>query len=1408
MRDMQTGDSGDHMKRLILTTIAIALVLNTPLSAQQASQNIPVLPVIPESSGEADWYLRGDGYLQRQVEPTIAVSTRNPDHLLSFFVDYRAVDVPDDIGLGEGTQTFALAMKTSNLMLAGLIPLPQIPLFEEPPIAAAEAWVGGSASHDGGLTWSGFFMPGASFDHSLISEDSPVYGLQAATDPVAVAGPCGYVYVSFMAFTRGDQSKLVVARFQDRNDSESGKTWQYQGTWELESGNNATNGYFLDKPHINLDVFRDESDFSAYGQYYPDGEYECGHRVYTSYSTFNGLDKLGKFQSKLNFATSVDRGETWSKSRIQQPYTQNQGSFIAVDPRPGTPPNGGGSVYLVWRHFYTPETIVMIKTEDYGKRFTKPIELTGDIPMAAFDQPTLSAWDGESPPSPDYLTARSNAFPTAAVTGDGTVFVAWQEKVDTDNGRPAANGSPRIVMVRSTTGGNSWTDIYGNPGARTAVDIARRDDPLDSLSTAPPPAGFGALPDPRDSGPQVKPWLSFGGGKLALAYTEARGFLDEEGEGTRDEEGVESIGITDDDLSDTGYISGIDRVVDFRVALLDPATGQTLDTTQVSRYPISGYADLTDGEQVSDIAPIAPELCDRVNGPPEYCQPSLNLYNKNHSGAGQVPFMGDYPGMSPIVPLVYDDIDDQGAKMWRWAIEERDVPYQAFHVVFPDNRHLIPPTVSEFTPAGGIDPLAEWQRYLYYNFPPTEDNPNCVNPGSRNTDVLTAKVNAQLVLSAPTTYKQGSPGDPTWGYPISVFNQSAETRFYQLEILEDRDFASFAVVPGELEFPAEKYVGVVEIFPYSSTSQMVYVDPEASEQMIIEVKQVKWDEKIQIPMWVPVDGGQLGYVTLNPDPSNPDIAGSERQNLIITTEAIETYEGDQVIDALNPFVRNPFVRNPFVRNPFVRNTAIDDQMELYKVIDTTWSVQATEDSGAGSYLPVINIDNAEQFLGNYAFQLLIYKNASYGTRALEGCETVNAGNPVILSNVVQAPGDTAENPFVRNPFVRNPFVRNPFVRNPFVRNSAITVAPSDGVVLEELTTSNATQIGAKNLIDENGVLRVPRVPEKIYITLRAFQLVDDATIEASGFRYRPDVDEPAISAVPTRCTDLLDCVVSPSPDLVPMQQDELTYLNPPTLDTSSRGAFPAGSEINFPIDGWDGTWVLKNQADHPDAYAEAENGDLTQGYYLCAQQYMYDHPEYLEYLPLDVSGCIGPLYQDPTPTDNTMDHGEAIHIEPAPSLTIPADTEPGLYYLTVYVDDQVEISEINEVNNTAYFLIDVLPAQIWDFIGPMEPWYEGYPMSAGSTIPIKWYYEEDGQKVASYSPYLEIRVAGPFDCDLGEDEDTVETVNDAGWSALRYKNSDWQFNWDTVGLDVGCYNVRIYQPITGQVDGPFGFELR
>jgi hypothetical protein len=109
-----------------------------------------------------------DLFLNRQVEPTVAVSTRNPQHVLTFFNDYRAVNIQDDLGLGE-TQNgaFATAWRHVRQWLARLAGRRPPTRHATPAIAAAsEAWIGGSRSYDNGLTWSGMFLPGAPLDTS------------------------------------------------------------------------------------------------------------------------------------------------------------------------------------------------------------------------------------------------------------------------------------------------------------------------------------------------------------------------------------------------------------------------------------------------------------------------------------------------------------------------------------------------------------------------------------------------------------------------------------------------------------------------------------------------------------------------------------------------------------------------------------------------------------------------------------------------------------------------------------------------------------------------------------------------------------------------------------------------------------------------------------------------------------------------------------------------------------------------------------------------------------------------------------------------------------------------------------------------------------------------------------------
>ena len=74
----------------------------------------------------------GDPFLQRQNEPSIAASTRNPLHLLAGANDYRTVDMP---GLADGDET-------------------------------GDAWLGLFKSFDGGQRWISTLLPGLSAGHS------------------------------------------------------------------------------------------------------------------------------------------------------------------------------------------------------------------------------------------------------------------------------------------------------------------------------------------------------------------------------------------------------------------------------------------------------------------------------------------------------------------------------------------------------------------------------------------------------------------------------------------------------------------------------------------------------------------------------------------------------------------------------------------------------------------------------------------------------------------------------------------------------------------------------------------------------------------------------------------------------------------------------------------------------------------------------------------------------------------------------------------------------------------------------------------------------------------------------------------------------------------------------------------
>jgi VCBS repeat-containing protein len=134
------------------------------------------------------------------------------------------------------------------------------------------------------------------------------------------------------------------------------------------------------------------------------------------------------------------------------------------------------------------------------------------------------------------------------------------------------------------------------------------------------------------------------------------------------------------------------------------------------------------------------------------------------------------------------------------------------------------------------------------------------------------------------------------------------------------------------------------------------------------------------------------------------------------------------------------------------------------------------------------------------------------------------------------------------------------------------------------------------------------------------------------------------------------------------------------------------------------------------------------------------------------------------------------------------------------------VTDTSDATATGVITVTVVdPVPNWDFIGFANPWRPDYMVNAGSAIPLKWYYTDpvtgdlvDSSTLPEPEPQLEIRITGYPNCDAAGTPITI--IEDPGSSDLRYVDGDWQFNWDTVGLPVGCYELGIYHPVTNQLD--------
>jgi YVTN family beta-propeller protein len=410
---------------------AVAALLLTALSIGSAAQQPVADPNVNVVRGTK--LPKGDPWLQRQNEPSLAVSTRNPCTLLLGSNDYRPVSIAIDA-------------------------------FEPnvDPFAAGDAWLGLFKSFDCGSKWESTLLKGFPGDPRPDAAQSPLHGFAAGADPTVRAGTNGLFYYSGIVFNRGEnaESRLFVARFVDRNNQEKGDPIADLGITVVADGRI---GQFVDKPWMAVDIPR--SGYGPEAAYWTateehlnpgngtaaekgmctvDGKQVPAGNVYLAWARFEGNSL--KYPSKIMFARSTDCGKTFQARPISDNTKISQGSMIAISPDDGT-------VYVGWREFGRdgrPHSIHLVRSRDGGKSWDRPTPVVASF--SPFDQAKTS------------YTFRTNALPTIAAAPGGHVYVAFAArgygKLQAADGTLADNDDSRVVLAVSTNGGVSFNAPY------------------------------------------------------------------------------------------------------------------------------------------------------------------------------------------------------------------------------------------------------------------------------------------------------------------------------------------------------------------------------------------------------------------------------------------------------------------------------------------------------------------------------------------------------------------------------------------------------------------------------------------------------------------------------------------------------------------------------------------------------------------------------------------------------------------------------------------------------------------------------------------------------------------------------------------------------------------------------------
>ncbi len=991
---------------------AITMCVSTHAQSPTPGQNINMV------SGTK--WPGGDPFLQRQNEPSIALSTRNPLHLLAGANDYRTVDLP----------------LTDVLPNSGL---------------AGDAWLGLFKSFNGGQTWQSTLIPGYPQDQTTEGLASPLKGFTTASDPAVRAGTNGLFYYAGIAFNRGtNQGVVFVSRLIDLNNKENGNAApadaltintdpiRYVGTVAIDS---ATGGQFLDKPWIAVDVPRFGAgtctlQVSQPGQ--PGGtvtqSFAAGN-VYLAYTKIT-TDQFGNVtSSQILFSRSLDCGATWSppipltaSDELDDPNNNsiNQGAAIQVDPQVGF-------VYVAWRRFrtaYHPDSIMGTASIDGGRTFFPSIPIV-----------TLPPFDPNNPTAPSFFdqgttftSFRTNAFPALAVDDNSTlvfpglvlpgrIYLAWSQR------GVGPNGDARIMMMTSP-------DMTHFPPVPFAIDNGPL---LDDFGTA------------FARGHQFMPQMTYTGGKLMVLYyderldhtsgvftpaspfppflpdVQGRFFLE-----TRQPKGElpSSPGTVFtpfvDDLNPP--LSLRRHTIDVTVAEASPGPTPTFTTARVSRYKFGTRPGIDTTLQQLQVNP-----------------PNLPLFK-----GGTVPFFGDYLDIAGL--MFVPNIDGS----WRFNTPPLRAPVH--FATWTTNQDVRPPANGNWTDYTPVT-LPGSQTST---FDPSQQRPLCKsgNEGMRNQNIYSSRITEGLLVSSPQNSKPLS-STVQRAFVVLVQNFTNFDKSFRLTIANQppgsptTGTASFVQVANTTPLPPLPVPTTtldVTIAAHSGIARPVFAlssSPTAS--ITVNVAEITAPG----PGGTPVSGGLTSFVVLNPDGtvpqlinpdsiapcptgqtcdislaelytpdiSNPDISNPNKPNMTISSPDISNPDISNPDisnpDISNPDISNPGILTPDISNPHVANPDISNpDISNPLVSDATYTV-----INRGNTIASYKIRLVGSAPPSARLQLVL--NKTYLTPAPSNCQLIQQSQNILQANVLKPAFSDASN--LANPDISNPDISNPTV---------------------------------------------------------------------------------------------------------------------------------------------------------------------------------------------------------------------------------------------------------------------------------------------------------------------------------------------------------------------------------------------